>query len=275
MRLDKAIAQKFSIPRTYAGNLIVNGNVLFNGRTVVHKDLHTTDNDVLELVEKADEIRILFENELFAIVYKPYNLSVCRSFNTPKVEKVLNEELGKKMPLSTAKKAHEFGLPHRLDKLTEGLMLITKTDEIYEQFLFFFEQKLIHKKYVGVVDLSENIHLPTMENFSSFICKHGCVNFSLDNDEKCLCEKDDTWAEWRINYEEKKDKVVPGSQGEMLSFARRHGHYMEIAPITGIRHQVRFSMQQMQLPVCGDPIYGSKKFHRMLLFSTFLGFPAI
>jgi 23S rRNA pseudouridine1911/1915/1917 synthase len=217
---------------------------------------------------------------------------VCRSFNTPKIEKVINEELLKIIPLSKALKNHEFGLPHRLDKSTQGLMIITKNDNYYDKLLKDFNNRLIKKQYLAYYE-DQEIQL---KDFQYFICDHGYINFSIYQDN-CICEINNL-EDVSINFIEKKDKVEIHTQtlgkkstnygrdffnkiskeeeiyGIMKTKIKKHDGFIECFPITGIRHQIRLTMKYLNFPIINDNLYGSKKQNGNLgLYSVFIGIP--
>ena len=127
MRLDLFISRKFKISRSFSINLIKNNRILVNNLVENSPKKNVLTEDKINIISINNSIKILFESEDFLIIHKPYNLSVCRSNTTPKIEQVLNEEILKKYSLAmNTKKPHEFGLVNRLDKETEGIMIIAK-----------------------------------------------------------------------------------------------------------------------------------------------------
>lgn len=273
-RLDVFISKKYKISRSLSGNLIKKGLITINNQKILDKDFLTNNNDIIHILKQDLDIKVYYESENFSIIYKPKNISVCRTNNTPKVEKVLNEELSKIMSLSDAMKKHEFGLPHRLDKPTSGLMIITKTNEAYEKFINFFNKHLIKKKYLAFYE--NDSWLP--KDLKFFICEHNYMNFSINNEDKCICNLDNTWKDVELQYIETHQKIILSIYNKdktMKTFVKQHSNYFECIPITGERHQIRFTMNEIGFPIYGDNIYNRNvhKSDNMLLFSVFLGFP--
>ena len=89
-----------------------------------------------------DKIKIIFEpdkNKPFLVIYKPKNLP-----SAPLNENDKNNALSQAIQLFPeiqnviGKKQIEYGLLHRLDTATDGLLLICTTQECYD---FLFEQQ--------------------------------------------------------------------------------------------------------------------------------------
>lgn len=272
MRLDQIISSKYKITRSLAGKYISNSQIKVNGTLISSKKYQINQHDKIEFIKKIPKIKILYEDNNFAIVYKPENMSVCRTFNTPKIESVLNEELKKIMPLSNAQKEHEFGLPHRLDKQTEGLIIISKTDDFYDFISLCFQKFLVKKQYFA---FHQNINFNFLD-IEPFVCEHNYINFSKF-EKGCLCNLNG--EKTIIKYDESKEKIIPYSQQtvlpkEMITEFEFFDNYSKCYPITGVRHQIRFSLSQLNKGIHGDSLYSSGHIEdKLLLFSTFISFP--
>jgi len=296
MRLDLYLSEQKKISRSLAGNKISKGKITINGLINKNKDYNVKEEDVIQEIYEEIPFKILYENDFYLIIFKPENYSVCRTFNTPKQEKVLNEEVQKIRTLSKAQKDHEFGLPHRLDKQTSGLMILTKTDYGYEKIISYFQNKQIRKKYIAFYELNNSFTI-NFENFKTFVCDHGVRNFTFLEDNFCLCEfynnskeNCNDYKNLTIFHEEQKAKVVlkenlknenlknenltnENSEVFMRTFVKQESGFFSCIPITGIRHQIRFSMKNLGYPIAGDSLYGGISNSSLLLYSVFLGIP--
>jgi 23S rRNA pseudouridine1911/1915/1917 synthase len=271
MRLDLYLASKKSLTRSLAKNLIKSHKVQVNNIVIIDADYIVKSHDKVTLAPDNLEIKILYETDDLAIVYKPYNMSVCRTFNTPKYEKVLNEELKKKMLLSGAIKPHEFGLPHRLDKLTEGLMIITKHNDAYDVIVNDFNNQAIKKKYIAI---HCDYYKYKPEAFSTFTCEHGYINFSICGNT-CICdiENGNEFKLIELGYTETKERVLITNETNktMKTLIKFHDTYSECILITGVRHQLRATLSHLSKSIIGDPIYGTRNTNKMELYSVFIG----
>lgn len=282
-KIDIFVANKTGISRSLAKSLILKNLIKIDNVIISNtKLLIKNPNSKVEILQENPEIPILFQCEDFLIIYKTPGMSVCRTFNTPKSESVINEEIAKYHNLSKAQKAHEFGLPHRLDKDTSGLMILTKTERAYNSIIEQFNNKKVRKKYLAFVNLNfGNLKLEDLkiENFHFFICEHNFMNFTI-YEKKCLCILDESFESLKINYKETKAKIVKSLENNshstfMETKIKIMDNYVECIPITGIRHQIRFSMLEINKEILGDKIYGSgklKQHNQLLLFSVFVAF---
>ncbi len=129
--------------------------------------------------------------------------------------------------------AHDYGLVHRLDKDTSGLLLIALDVQAYNALRSQFEQRTIRKTYLALVE-----GRPSTER--------GTLSVSL--------------AEVRRG-DMKIAAVMRGGQGEEAttryrSLARGNGRtLMQLEPLTGRLHQIRVHMAHLGCPIVNDRVY--------------------
>jgi 23S rRNA pseudouridine1911/1915/1917 synthase len=132
--------------------------------------------------------------------------------------------------------ARDFGLLHRLDKATSGLLIIALRNRAYDDLRRQFEQRLIGKFYWAICSKAP---------------KHavGVVN-------KPLLEVEPRPGK----FGEKKTCIVSG-RGKPSATAYRtlsssiHGALLEARPLTGRLHQVRVHFEAIGCPILGDTMY--------------------
>lgn len=256
MRLDVFLMRKYKISRSLAANLVRNNYVKINNNSILEPDFFIKPTDKIVIIKKSENITILSENEHYLVVKKPENMSVCRSLQTPKIENVLNELLRQKYhyTLSAAEKPEEFGLVHRLDKETSGLMLISKTEFGYKNFKQLFRDHKIIKIYKAFNGHYEK----PQENFINFICPHGRINYNLLGKNECFCEVFDSFKNnniisntWQIfDFELENNRSITFlQQVQDLEF--------NCLLFTGRTHQIRILFEKFLTPIYGDKIYGN------------------
>jgi 23S rRNA pseudouridine1911/1915/1917 synthase len=256
LRLDTYISRKFDISRSYSKSLIEAGNIQVDLDIVTDPSFNIINSSV-RIKRKSKKIKVLYECDHFLVVYKPYDMSVCRSNTTPKTENVLNEELQKNYSLCSTEKPWEFGLVNRIDKLTEGLIMLCKNQSSYLFFKNLFRNRIVKKHYYayyaqGTPDL----------DFSCFLCSHGLYHFSMSS--SCFCEE---------QFENIQTNIIEnGTAKTCLTNICRKKEYFLCEIITGRTHQIRKTMRDIGMPVWGDIQYGEAQ-ERMLLFSVSLSFP--
>lgn len=162
---------------------------------------------------------ILHENDSFIIALKPAGVN----FHSEK-------EAG--FVVQTSQKT---GIPlfpvHRLDKMTSGLVILTKSSEVAAQFGKMFENREIEKYYLAI-----SMRKPKK--------KQGWV-------------KADMGAARRGDY-----KLLPTMNNpaitQFISCAlRTHERFFLIKPHTGKTHQIRVALKSLGSPCAGDERYAA------------------
>ena len=148
------------------------------------------------------------------------------------------------------------GIAHRLDKDTEGLLLVAKHRTAQEKLMKLFQEHKIHKEYMAWVwgTLPENtdtIDLP--------IARHPFQRFKMRVDKNGR----DAITQYRTL------QVFITREGRKFS-------QIVLQPITGRTHQLRVHLTHFKCPVVGDKLYSHSKWREndfgMLLFANRLQF---
>ncbi len=250
-RLDILLVKKFNFSRNYAEQLIKLGRIFVNENLVKNKhkkykydciikiDMTEITSPKLEYIAVTDD---------YIIVNKPAGISCCRCDTTPKHEEVLNELVSREYSLSSSLIPEEFGLPHRIDKDTEGLVLMSRTKDFYNFAINGFKEGLIKKTYLCLVSVKK-INKEFQEKNTIK------VNLLYGND-KVLVRKDGLFSE--TSY-------------EVLSTYHKY-KIIKVFPITGRKHQIRVILNYLGMPIVGDVLYKGHNFSRLCLFASELSF---
>jgi 23S rRNA pseudouridine1911/1915/1917 synthase len=179
-------------------------------------------------------IPVLYEDEYLAIVHKPAGMTVHPGAGTSD-DTMVHALLGTIDTL--APHSERPGIVHRLDRETEGLMVVAKTEKSRTALSAMFAERQIHKTYTALV--WGKVTLP--ELMSGFIWRdihnRKKMRFGLEGPAEPLRVRD---AELVITEQ----------------IAHRFATRLVINLITGRTHQIRASCAHFRAPIVGDALYG-------------------
>ncbi|KKW29316.1 MAG: Pseudouridylate synthase RluA, partial [Candidatus Kaiserbacteria bacterium GW2011_GWC2_52_8b] len=107
-------------------------------------------------------LNIVYEDDMLLVVDKPPGLAVSREgMGTREQETIADLLLGQYPELEQLGEQMRFGIIHRLDKDTSGLLLVAKTKEAFAFFQQQFKERKVRKQYLclvqGVLNEDEGI----------------------------------------------------------------------------------------------------------------------
>jgi 23S rRNA pseudouridine1911/1915/1917 synthase len=134
-------------------------------------------------------------------------------------------------------KARDFGLLHRLDRMTSGLVLVGLRPRAYDALQEAFASRKIEKYYWAITAKAPNkpsglINRPILET----------------TDEKKLAKISSGG----------KESITAYRTLQTTSFGERVLALLECRPLTGRLHQVRVHLDSIGCTILGDELYGSK-----------------
>ena len=177
-------------------------------------------------------IEIIYEDDAIAAVYKPSGmLSVPGKADDYSVATWARERWAESM------------LPHRLDLLTSGIMLVAKTVDAYHHLQDQFAARTIKKKYVAVVE-------------GKITTEHGIIDIPLSSDPLNRPRQ-------IVDHEHGKRAITEYRVlSHHLSPATHHLVTLRaLYPHTGRTHQLRMHCAHQEglgCPIVGDELYGHK-----------------
>lgn len=187
-------------------------------------------------------IECLFEDEHLVVINKPAGL-----LTTP--SRLVKDSVFTRMQAKYPKATGPL-VAHRLDKLTSGLMIITKSKEVYVEIQEQFMARSISKRYIALLD-------------GTLTEESGEINLPLAVDEdnrpmQKVCHQTGRTAKtlW---------KVLGKNKGRTL---------VQFKPITGRTHQLRVHAahpEGLNTPIVGDKLYGLEA-KRLMLHAAYIAF---
>ena len=177
-------------------------------------------------------VEIIYEDDAVAAIYKPSGmLSVPAKADDYSVATWAKERWPEAM------------LPHRLDLLTSGIMLVAKTAEAYHHLQDQFAARTIKKKYVAVVE-------------GEITTDHGVIDLPLSSDPLNRPRQ-------IVDHEHGKRAITEYRVlDHHLSPTTHHPiTLLALYPHTGRTHQLRMHCAHQEglgCPIVGDELYGHK-----------------
>ncbi|AHX11476.1 RNA pseudouridylate synthase family protein [Neorickettsia helminthoeca str. Oregon] len=231
--LEKALRKKLiklngkradaATPVTKGESIFLNPGFLniISSLDVLDEKKHGVDSRLIELIISS----IIYEDENILAINKPFGISV-QSGN-----KVSNS-------IDCIMKAinPEYRVVHRLDKHTTGVLLFAKTLEATREIWQLFANRLISKKYLGIV-------VGKVEE------KEGEIDCFI---KKTLYKGEEIMRCNNIGDGERAiTRFRAVSCFDDLSL-------VELYPVTGRKHQIRAQMANIGYPILNDGKYGRK-----------------
>lgn len=261
-RLDKLVAERFTLSRRAAQDAVRNGRIDVDGELCNEPGREVgADTPVGFFPNRpkarnvATRLRVLHEDRHVMIVDKPAGVL---TLPTPNREKdTLIERAGRYLTIRHGLARPFVGVVHRLDMDTSGALALARTPESVRAFQELFKAHDIERQYLAVVE--GRVGPAT-----------GTVNLALVTDRGDL---------------RRGVARMPGEGKHAVTHYRVVERFASVATLvacwleTGRTHQIRIHMAEMGHPVVGDPVYRPRtapktkaKFHRQALHAQTLGF---
>ncbi len=235
-RLDALVAAREEVgTRSLAERLVAGGAVLVDGvqRAKSHRlgggeeiEVELPEEHVLAPAEL--DLEIVYDDEHLLVVDKPAGLVTHPSGTDDRVTLVHGVlSLG-----AAGGDPDRPGIVHRLDRDTSGLLVVARSEEAYERLSAAIRERRVERRYLALVrgaprSRTGRITAPVGRD------RHERGRHSLDTETP---REAVTWFE-----------VVEELEGRAL---------LEVRLETGRTHQIRVHLEAIELPVCGDPVYG-------------------
>lgn len=266
-RLDKFLASNIDASRNQIEQLIKKEYVKVDGKVVSKTGLKLKENQSIDVhfpeaefnsikdesfIKKSLEdknVEIIYEDDDILVINKPYNLTV---HDAPSVKDATLVDWLKlnNISLSTLSGEERYGIVHRLDKGTSGVMVVAKTNQAHLGLSRQLEDKSMGRYYVAIIDM------PLKDN----VIIDKPIGRNQNNRLKMSIEENGRNAK---------------SAFYKIDLSNKENFELIAAKLyTGRTHQIRVHLSSMNRHILGDNLYGFKgelnKINRFYLHAYYL-----
>ena len=249
-RIDQVVANQYpKISWTKVNKIIKNKLLKLNGKTFNDPsakvrlgdqiEFENLKEEIVDLVPKKMDLKIIFEDEDIIIIDKPIGMVVhpgAGNFENTMVNGLLYHCKNK---LSGISGEDRPGIVHRIDKDTSGLLVVAKNDQAHAFIAKQFEEHTIKRSYLVFV---YGILRPLHGRIETLIGRNKTNRQKMSADVA-------KGKEAITNYETL--EVFKGSKILDISLVK-------CVLETGRTHQIRVHMSHKGNPILGDQTYGKK-----------------
>jgi 23S rRNA pseudouridine1911/1915/1917 synthase len=263
MRLDKFLVARIEgASRNKVQQAIESGRVLINGKQVQPNHRIKPGEDIIvysdkevqgeEIVPEKMDLNIKFEDDDIIIINKPVGMVVHPASGNPNGTLIngIAWHLQQQNSEISADNLPRFGLVHRIDKNTSGLIVLGKTEKAVTCLAKEFFDHTIHRRYIAMVwgDVTKD---------------SGTVRAHIGRHQRFR-----KIFEAYPDGEHGKDAVTHYKVIERLGYVTIIQCELE----TGRTHQIRVHMKHIGHPLFNDELYGGDKIVKGTVFSKYKQF---
>lgn len=194
-------------------------------------------------------ITVLYEDDEIIVVNKPAGLVVHSDGRTKEntladwvLEKYPNVRgVGETIPLTNGGVIEKWGIVHRIDRDTSGVLLIAKTKESFLNLKSQFQARTIKKTYRTIA--------------------HGGFKEPVGVIDKPIGRSKSDFRKWSAEYGARGELREAVTEYRVLATGIAGGSklsYLEVYPHTGRTHQIRVHLKAVGHPILCDKLYAPK-----------------
>jgi 23S rRNA pseudouridine1911/1915/1917 synthase len=263
LRLDKfLVARVENASRNKVQKAIENGRVLVNNRNITANYRIKPGDEIIvysdkevqgeEIIPQNISLDIVYEDDEVLIVNKPVGLVVHPACGNPSgtlINGVAYHLLQQNSNL-TEDSLPRFGLVHRIDKNTSGLMVLAKTERAVTSLAKQFFDHTVKRQYIALA-------------WGDFKEDSGTVHAHVGRHQR-FRKLFDAYPEGDYG----KDAITHYKVIERFGYVTLVGCELE----TGRTHQIRVHMKYLGHPLFNDELYGGDRIVKGTVFSKYKQF---
>jgi len=249
LRLDKYLSEKTGFSRNQITNLIKNGLVKVNKKTITKPSFKVGDTDIVEYETKSFEekkeikvdfdVPIIYEDDDILVINKPSGL-VIHPAPSVKEATLVDWLKAKNITLSTISGEERHGIVHRIDKETTGALVIAKNNEAHQFLSDQLQNKTMGRIYLAIIDL------PLKENIE--------IDRPIARNPKNRL----------------KQAIVANGRNAKTWFMPLCENVIACKLFTGRTHQIRVHLASINRHILGDELYGAKKSEDRVMLHAYI-----
>lgn len=267
-RIDVYLTKNHEYTRNFFHRLMARGDIALNGTTLKKNSQRLKPGDQItithperymesEVLAQSPQIdlKIMIEKQDYLVIYKPkWVLAHPNSVRGVEYANVVGSlyHYFAQQNLPTTWNFIRAWLIHRLDKETDGLMLIVKTEAGLKYFKDLFQAKSLATS----IEEKDAVPLKKYYRASCVVTMSGqkfldSINLPYIIEEMVVPKVP--------HYEPKMGITeIINYQWEIINW--RNTAHLELQLFTGRTHQIRYHLSRRGLPIVGDYLYGKEYF---------------
>jgi 23S rRNA pseudouridine1911/1915/1917 synthase len=187
---------------------------------------------------------VLWEDDVLLVLDKPSGLVVHSDGRTEEssvvdwlgVRSPELKDIGGQHTLDSGRYAERFGLLHRIDRDTSGVILVAKTDEAF----YFFQRQFLDRS--------------TQKVYRAFVKGHPKENSGVIDAPIGRSRAD--FRQWTVGEGARGTLRKAITEYQVLASSEEYAE-LEVVPKTGRTHQIRVHLKSIGCPILCDPRYGA------------------
>jgi len=242
-RADKVIASCLGLSRSEARSIVDAGDALVSGSAVKASDKLTVGTSVSLTVPIVDDellpdsavpFDVLYEDNSLLVVDKPIGVIVHpgsgRSSGT-----LANGLLARYPEIEGVGAKGRFGIVHRLDRDTSGLLVVARTSDAHKDLTEKLRRRAVSRRYLALVQ-------------HGFTNTKGTVDAPIGRDTQ-------NRTKMRVSREGRPSIT---HYRRIASWGGFDASLLSATLETGRTHQIRVHMRAIDHPIIGDSVYGRR-----------------
>ncbi|ASP28024.1 ribosomal large subunit pseudouridylate synthase D [Spiroplasma corruscae] len=247
IRIDKYLVQQltddYNFSRTYIQKIIEQKKVKVNEEVVNSKYILQPNDTIEVLIPEPEKLDTLPEDIDFDIIYEDNDILVINKPNGLVVHPapgnlsgtLVNGLLFRIKNLSSINGVLRPGIVHRIDKNTNGLLIVAKTDNAHKVLVKMLGENKIYKEYIALV--------------------HGVVESNKGLIDAPIGRHRTDRKKMAVTEVNSKRAIT---KFEVLKRFTKHS-LLKCVIDTGRTHQIRVHLSYINHPVLGDSLYSYKE----------------